>query len=500
MVNHARHGLDRDRQYLGFADGLRALAMLGVVGYELVRVLPRGGLHPAILRAAQSSSNAVALFYVISGLVLAYPLLNQLHHKRRADFDPAVYALKRVARIFPAYLAVLALLVLVPLTAGFYGIHAVAGPVPPLDQVLRQAIFAGNSLGNDGMWTLAVTMRWYVLFPLLIVLWTRAPAAFVGIALLAGSTDALLPVAHGWALGAAVPFMLGIVAAEALVKDDKAFRFALPAALVAGAAAFALDPFLATLPGPAGAPVPFPANPFWAIAFAALAVAAGRIPYLEQILELAPLRLLGQISFAVSLTVVPAIAFAVRQLATSPASSIALNAFALSMVCGFALWQLVDRWFADYKFRGRLGRALGTYLDRYGGRSLSNRVRLLAEGEPPKAPTRNTTIVKMHAQTSSALMERVGESRGPIVTMRTGSQADLAAEIIETRRRLAEHAAAYFAEEVAARRNGMTASELVSGPVRLERGQPDTAAEADPLAAALGHGVKISVRSRKKPK
>jgi peptidoglycan/LPS O-acetylase OafA/YrhL len=500
MVNQVYHGVDRGRQYFGFVDGLRALAMLGVVGYELVRFLPPAALSPVLLRAALTSANALALFFVISGFVLAYPALNQLHHKRRVDFDPAAYALKRAARIFPTYLVVLALIVLVPLTAGFYGVHALAGTVPPLDRLLQQAVFAGDGLGNDGMWTLAVTARWYVLFPFLLVLWTRSPAVFVGLALLAAGIDALT-AAHGWALGAVVPFMLGIIAADMLVHEYPAVRYAFPVALGAGAAAFALDPFLAALPGPAGSPVPFPQNPLWALAFAALTLCAGRAPLLEQALELAPVRLLGKISFAVSLTVVPAAAFASRQLAGSPAAAIGLNAFALTLVCGFVLWQTVDHWFADHTLRASAGRALGSYLDRYGGRSPGNRVRLLADGEPPKPVTRSSLVtMQRRPEMSSALLERAAESPGPIVTMRTGSQADLAAEIHEARRRLAEHAATYFSPEAGSRHAAAVAEHAGAGAIRLDRGTANNAEEADPLAAALGQGVKISVRSRKKPK
>jgi peptidoglycan/LPS O-acetylase OafA/YrhL len=498
MGNQAR-GLDRDRQYFGFADGLRALAMLAVVGYEIVRILPPAGVRPEFLRAGQSGANAVSLFFVISGFVLAYPLLSQLYHRGRADLDPAVYALKRILRIFPAYLVVLALLVLVPLAGQFYGIQAVAGNAPGLDRVLAQAIFAGNGLGNDGVWTLAVTARWYVLFPLLIVLWTRAPAAFVGIALIAASTDALLPVAHAWAIGAFFPFMLGIVAAEALVREHRLGRYALLLALAAGAAGFALDPFLATLPGPSGAPVPFPENPFWALAFAALVLGVGSVPLLEQAVEIPPARFLGKIAYAVSLTAVPVVAFAARQLASSRPASVALNGFALTMLCGFGLWQVVDRWFADPKLLSKAGRQLGSYLDLYGGRSPNNRVRLLAEGASSSRASRDSVgTMSRPSEIPGALMERAVERQSAIVTMRTGSHSDLAAEIHETRRRLAEHAASYFTSEGTARLGGSKPDH--SEAIRLERVSAEDAEEADPLAAALGRGVKISVRSRKKPK
>jgi peptidoglycan/LPS O-acetylase OafA/YrhL len=512
MVNLTPHGLDRDRQYFGFVDGLRALAMLALAGYELVRLLPQAGLRPELLRASQSGANALALFFVISGFVLAHPALNQLRHKRRFDLDPTVYAFKRAARVLPTYLTVLALLVLVPLASRYYGVNALAGPVPPLESLLRQAVFAGDGLGNDGMWTLGVTVRLYLLFPLLLVLWTRSRLAFVGLALLAAGADALTP-AHGWALGALVPFMLGIVAADALVSEHWLGKFAFVFAVAAAITGFVVDPFLALLPGPAGAPVPFPENPFWAIAFAALVLCAGRARLFEQALEFAPLRLLGKMSYAISLTVVPAVTFTVRQLATSPAPSIALSGFASTLVCGFALWQIVDRWFADPKPRSRAGRALGSFLDR-GGRSPRKRVHVLADGDPPKPITRSTVVsLRQLPEGPKALLECTADEGAPLVTMRSGLQSDLAAEILEVRHRLAEHAATRFADEVAARQ---PREQLGSPVARIEREPAGAAAEpaaaaaieraataseaADPLAAALGHGVKILVLSRNKPK
>jgi hypothetical protein len=204
-------------------------------------------------------------------------------------------------------------------------------------------------------------------------------------------------------------------------------------------------------------------------------------------------------SFAISLTAVPAVAFAVRQLATSPAPRVALSSFALTMVCGFALWQSVDRWFADPKLHARAARRLGSYLDRHAGRWPRHRVRLLAAGEPAEPVTRNAAVtLRQPRKTPNVLLERVAEERGPVVTMRTGFQADLAAEILETRRRLTEHAATYFAQESA--RRATSCEPAAAGAERLEHRPAETAEEADPLAAALGRGVKISVRSRKKPK
>src|SRR5271163_4433651 len=90
-------------------DGLRAVAVLGVIAYH-ANFLP-----------GSVGARGVDLFFVISGLCLSLPVL-----RRAGDFQRTRFWINRCWRIVPPYWAALALFALLSLTA--FGLPSALAP------------------------------------------------------------------------------------------------------------------------------------------------------------------------------------------------------------------------------------------------------------------------------------------------------------------------------------------------------------------------------------
>jgi len=410
-------------------DGLRALAALAFVIYETIRLAPPLGLSAAAARAAADASQSLTLFLALSGFALAYPPLAAMREDGCAYLDVGRFAVKRALRVYPAYLVTLALAFVLPSLAVRYGLPALAHHRVPHDAgaFVRNAFFAGDGLGNDAFVALGLFARCYAVFPLALLLWSRSTRAFgavVGIAAVAGQFGP----GHAWGLGAFVPFGLGIVAADLRAQNHRFVRLALPFAFVAAAAAVLVEPHLETLPG---ASVGFRIDPLWAAALAALvAGAAGRRP-LEAVLAAPFLGFFGVASFAIALVTVPVVSFVLRQLTPSAgAGGAAVNAAVVAIVAGCVLWQLIDRWFSDASLRRAAAEPAGNVLDALLRPFHADRVYI---GTPPAAPE---PLVAASAR-DRATPETPSGTDLASLSQRTGSAQELAAEINETKRRLA---------------------------------------------------------------
>lgn len=80
------------RSRVGYVDGLRAIAVLGVVASHSWPWFHYG-------------QRGVDLFFVLSGFSLSYPTLLQLHSEGLANFDVAAFAARRLRAHFAAVLA-----------------------------------------------------------------------------------------------------------------------------------------------------------------------------------------------------------------------------------------------------------------------------------------------------------------------------------------------------------------------------------------------------------
>lgn len=426
-------------------DGLRGLAACAIVIYEAVRLAPPLHLAPAASRAAADASQGLALFLAISGFALAYPALAVLREDGRAYLDIGRYAVKRVLRIYPAYLVALVLAFAVPPLALRYGLPALASGAHPLDagRFVRAAFFADDGLGNDGFAALGLVARCYVAFPFALVLWTRRPRAFA-ILVAAVAAFGVSPIGAASGVAAFVPFLLGIVAADVRAQHHRSERFACFVALVAAIVAVAIEPVLAGIGARAGG---LRVDPLWSLALAALVAGSGAWRPVESVLGVSIARFLGAASFAISLVAVPVIAFAVRQLGPSVgAPGAAVNAAVLAIVAGIALWQFTDRWFADAGLRREAAAVAAIPVD-----ALLRRLRIdrLSFGSASAAHDDAIVDAAIEPPERAFYAPPPRASAGGLTSLsqRTGSPEELAAEIHETKKRLAERSAAFFASD-----------------------------------------------------
>ncbi len=445
-VREAVPSSDTVRERFAVIDGLRAFAIVAVLVYEAFALVPAiaGGRLP-LARALGDASQGFTLFLLLSGFTLAYPAIVALDENGRAYLDIARFAIKRVLRIYPAYLLALLLAIAIPPIALRYGLPALGGPWhrADLEIFIRNAVFAGDGLGNAGFAALAIIARLYVLFPLLLLLWSRSGRIFAAVLALSAVLDTTTGL-HGLGIGALVPFMLGIIAAHVRAQNLPSYRFGIPLALVAGTAAIAWGPWLAHLAA-MHAPGALRVDPLWALSLFGLLVAVTAIEPLERICSFPPLRLLGAASFGISLVVVPVSGFAVRQLlhAIGPYGA-AANAVGASVVAGFVLWKLADRSFADGALRRDTADIIGPKCSALLALVRADRVVLgtpsvavTPEIEPEATPFESAFYAPLPRPDATGLA---------VVSQRSGSPDDLAAEILAMKKRLQDRSAALFAD------------------------------------------------------
>ena len=150
-------------------DGVRALAALSVVCFHawLYRVGDPPGKRTALFdKVLFEASIGLVCFFVLSGFLL-YRSFARAALTGRESVDVGRYAIRRAARIVPAYYASLLGCLLLYWTVGYSGL------VPPAGQLPVFALFGQNySIDtvmqiNPVMWTLCVEVSFYVLLPLL---------------------------------------------------------------------------------------------------------------------------------------------------------------------------------------------------------------------------------------------------------------------------------------------------------------------------------------------
>jgi len=435
---------DVTRVRFGEIDGLRALAIVAAVIYEATRLTaPGSAWNPILSRVFWDASQGLPLFFLLSGFALAYPALATLRADGRTYLDVGRYIVKRVLRIYPAYLLVLALAFIVPPLALQYGLPALASgaPVTSTDGFFQNLFFVGDGLGNDGFRALALEARWYLLFPLVLLLWARSPRVFFALMVVAAACDLSLASAHAWGVGALVPFMLGIVAADVRAGHHRFERFGFLVAAAAAVAAVIVERFLGDLPGPLGAPGALRIDPLWSAATFGLLVGAGASPIVERVLSLRVLRIIGAASYGTALVVVPVASFIVRQVVLSfgPAGT-AANAALFSFLGGIVIWQLADRWFADGTLRRDAADLVGPWLNAVLHIVRIDRVTLGVAPSEFEFEEDGAVDADFYAPPPRSNGELA------VVSMRTGSPEELAAEILETKKRLSDRSSAIFAE------------------------------------------------------
>lgn len=298
-------------------DGLRGLAALLVAVYHAwvlggFAVLDDGPGR-ALLGAGYSG---VDVFFVLSGLVLMVPFAVT---GERGSLR--VFAVRRCARLLPAYLVVMTVAALfhryltdapVPLPPSADGWRLVLEHVLLLAQLNPDLSTMG--FGSDGViWTLTIEACFYLVLPFVALWWVRRPwAALAGAVLLAAgwqltTTHLGAPTRDAVALTRQLPayaahFGLGMTLAVLLVRTDLSVRMrargARPVLLGAGLVGLLAFLGLEGTRGLTGLSGPFDnvvrcwlALPATAAVVLALASGGGRL------LESPPGRFLGEVSY-----------------------------------------------------------------------------------------------------------------------------------------------------------------------------------------------------------
>ena len=330
-------------------DGLRGIAVLGVVLYHTWWLYPAWHNNYWLNIVLDAGRHGVELFFVLSGFCLSYPVLASLESRGAASFDVVKYGARRLVRILPPYYAAILTCTAIVLAA-----H-ISGVVVTIPDLVRQAIFFDNGthLVNTAFWTLALEFRWYFLFPIALLLWTRSPRVFslliLGVVLLwstrATSTDLLyLP-----------GFLVGIVAAHWYVFGSRFARFAAPFAALAVVAAAAIDPNR----GLGGKTDGFDA--LWMPASFLFVVGAGAFAPLRRLCSSRWLVATGVASYSLYLVHMPVL-FAIQQRAGSPWAALAAE-----IAFGVLFWAVAERPFVSGSLRAPIIRALESRLASYAG-------------------------------------------------------------------------------------------------------------------------------------
>jgi peptidoglycan/LPS O-acetylase OafA/YrhL len=161
----ARPGHENATPYRADIDGLRAVSILLVVGYHAQPWLVPGGFI------------GVDVFFVISGFLITRIILSQA---KAGAFSALEFYARRIRRIFPALVAVLAItyligwLVLLPGGFALLGRSTAAGVafVSNLFQLGQAGYFAPDAAENPllHLWSLGIEEQFYIFWPPLLVL------------------------------------------------------------------------------------------------------------------------------------------------------------------------------------------------------------------------------------------------------------------------------------------------------------------------------------------
>jgi len=365
---------------IAYIDGLRAVAVLSVVVFHVAHWDAK--LGPGVLQHAFiEGAHGVDLFFVLSGFCLSYPVLRTMHARRTALFDIAGYAARRVVRIVPPYY--LAILVI---ACGLLIIDHAGWRIPEELSVARvtwfnmakQVLFADRrpEFLNPSFWTLAVEWRWYFIFPLVLVLWTRSMRAFIFVAaccVIAGAATR----AGGFDLPILPAFMLGIVAAEIELQQRPVGRVAVLMCILAVCLGLFLEPYYAV-------GYFLQQQPGWQLAAFFFVLAAGSVPSLRAALSVRPLVWIGVASYSIYLIHEPVIGALEYNTQIPPAL-----AGAVAVIAGVAFWAIFERPFMKNPLKGRLIAIISPLVARFAtlvGVPSSIQLSLTTGGDKPKLP------------------------------------------------------------------------------------------------------------------
>lgn len=169
-------------------EGLRAVAAMSVMlGHFNLHLVPKEMVPPTLQHALNVAGQGLTLFFVLSGFLLFGPFINSA--ARGAPFNVSKYFLNRFLRIYPAYFTIFAIVALAlglaytkAGSADDLGVQAVAGTIGRMTDFWP---VAANFLlvhtltpwtiktGLGVSWSLTAEVCFYLLLPLLAVMAVR---------------------------------------------------------------------------------------------------------------------------------------------------------------------------------------------------------------------------------------------------------------------------------------------------------------------------------------
>ncbi len=176
-------------------DGLRGIACLLVFFYHLRWHARASDEAPLSLhlgsvdveRLLRSCDIGVAIFFVLSGLLLSFPFWRSILNDAPRPCLPE-YLWRRMCRIAPAYYAVLVVVYL--LRGGTYTLYGAADFLLHATFLHNFADFSYHSV-HPALWTIGLEFQFYLLLPLIMAalatLWRKGGALFALAILFAGS-------------------------------------------------------------------------------------------------------------------------------------------------------------------------------------------------------------------------------------------------------------------------------------------------------------------------
>lgn len=171
---------------------------------------------------------AIDAFFVLSGFCLFYPIARDMFGESKFKGWKDFF-LKRARRIYPSYIIVIAVLILVPSAASVLYDTSNAGQV--IKNVIINLLFIQNFNINtmhtisSTAWTLTMEVQFYVIFPLICIPFRKKPVlTFIGMAAAAVITRMIAvcwtdmtQLQQGWTIGYLDVFGFGMISAYFVV-------------------------------------------------------------------------------------------------------------------------------------------------------------------------------------------------------------------------------------------------------------------------------------------
>lgn len=318
---------------LASLDGLRGVAAVGVLLHHLYLVvtpvlIDQGGSGPGSadwwlsdtpLKLATAGAEAVLVFFILSGLVVALPVI------RQKDFVWSAFLGGRMIRLYLPVWASLALgtvlLLVVPrdravVTGGSWLATANATSTS-VDSLLHQGALTQASYDvNNVLWSLRWELAFSVLLPVFVVVamlvrrrwWAAAIAAVVLSAVGAQTNTAALQYLPIFFLGTLLAVQLDVLREWMRRRMLRPRARLWSAGLVTGSLLLLVAGWLVRSVAPAGTPANDLTTDLEAIGAVGLVIAAIGAPFLRHGLESRGCQWLGRVSFSLYLVHVPLIA------------------------------------------------------------------------------------------------------------------------------------------------------------------------------------------------